>query len=78
MQYRAEIVRASPFCEADTLNLKCTSLEGLRSLLRDGEQRVPSSLKSVDQVWECDLQLLREGEQIGFGNPMALTAACER
>lgn len=49
------------------------SLDGLRTLLRDAEQRTACSLISVDQVWECDLQLLREGENSGFGHPIALT-----
>ena len=54
-----------------------TSLDGLRTLLRDGEQRVPCSLKSVNDVWECDLQLLREGEQIDFSHLIALISMGE-
>ena len=39
---------------------------------------MPCSLKSVERVWECDLQLLREGEQIDFGDLIALIMPWER
>jgi hypothetical protein len=60
-------------CEADILNPECTSLADLRSLLLAGERRTACSLKSVDQFWERDLQLLREGEEIGFVDSFSLT-----